>query len=122
MPEEILIKGYHAYWNLQKGHNGVGVLSKKLPISFTNGIGDEKLDEESRMITLEYEKFFIVCVYAVNAGRGLTTIDKKIKWNLMFDKYVQDLDKRKPVIIAGDMNCAHEEIGMKFNRFLLNSS
>lgn len=108
------MKGYHAYWNLQKGHNGVGILSKKLPISFTNGIGDKELDEESRMVTLEYEKFFIVCVYAVNAGRGLTTIDKKMKWNTMFDKYVQDLDKRKAVIIAGDMNCAHEEIGINY--------
>ncbi|CAO1384447.1 unnamed protein product [Diamesa tonsa] len=112
LPEEILIKGYHAYWNLQKGFNGVGILSKKLPISFTNGIGDKEMDEESRMVTLEYEKFFIVCVYAVNAGRGLTTIDKKMKWNTMFDKYVQDLDKRKAVIIAGDMNCAHEEIDL----------
>lgn len=115
------MKGYHAYWNLQKGHNGVGILSKKLPISFTNGIGDEKLDEESRMVTLEYEKFFLICVYAVNAGRGLTTIDKKMKWNSMFDKYIHGLDKKKSVIIAGDLNCAHEDIGMNFNYTLICS-
>jgi AP endonuclease 1 len=76
-------------------------------------IPDSKFDNEKRMITAEFEKFYLVAVYVVNAGRGLKTLEKRLEFNDAFDEFVQSLDKKKPVIIAGDMNVSHQEIDLK---------
>lgn len=106
------MKGYHAYWNTAKGAGGVAILSKVEPISVTYDLVDSEFDDEKRLITAEFEKFFLISVYVVNAGRGLKTLDKRMKWNEVFDEYVESLDKKKPVIIAGDMNVSHQEIDL----------
>lgn len=73
---------------------------------------DSEFDDDKRLITAEFENFFVVTVYVVNSGRGLKTLDKRMKWNKVFDDYIQGLDKKKPVIIAGDMNVSHKEIDL----------
>lgn len=105
------LDGYHAYWNIAKGQPGVGILSKQMPMEIFYDLPGEFSDEK-RLITAEYKKFYLVCTYVVNAGRGLKTLDKRLKWNKVFDDYIKDLDKKKPVIIAGDMNVAHTEIDL----------
>jgi AP endonuclease-1 len=111
IPDEIKMDGYHAYWNVSKGSPGVGILSKVKPIKVTNDL-PEKFNEEKRLITAEYSNFFLVCCYVVNAGRGLKTLDKRMEWNEVFDTYIRKLDKKKPVIVAGDLNVAHTEIDL----------
>ena len=106
------MKGYHAYWNLEKGAPGVGLLSKTKPLNVWNDIPDSEFSNEKRMITAEFKDFYLVAVYVVNAGAGLKTLGKRLKWNKVFDEYVLGLDKKKPVIIAGDMNVAHAEIDL----------
>lgn len=112
VPEEFKLPGYHAYWNMGKGAGGVGLLSKVEPIDVTYDLPGTDFADEKRVITAEFEKFFVVSVYVVNAGRGLKTLDKRLEFNDVFDAYIQDLDKKKPVIIAGDMNVSHQEIDL----------
>lgn len=112
IPDEYKIKGYHAFWNTGKGAGGVGLLSKVEPIAVTYDIPDTDFAHEKRSITAEFEKFYVVSVYVVNAGRGLKTLEKRLEYNDVFDAYVKDLDKKKPVIIAGDMNVSHAEIDL----------
>lgn len=87
-----------------------------MPLNVTYGIGDKEMDEEGRMLTAEYEKFFLVNAYVPNAGRKLVTLPKRLRWNKLFKEYIQALDRQKAVIICGDMNVAHEEIG-ELNEF-----
>ena len=89
-----------------------------MPYHVDYGVGDAELDDEGRLITVEYEKFYLVCVYVPNSGRGLVTLPKRLRWNKLFAKHMADLDAKKPVIICGDMNVAHQEIGT----FRLNST
>ncbi|XP_018323973.1 DNA-(apurinic or apyrimidinic site) lyase isoform X2 [Agrilus planipennis] len=115
LPEDIsnLDEYNYKYWqssNEKGGYAGVGVLSKTEPLSVSYGINNESHDEEGRCITTEYEKFYLVCVYVPNAGRKLVTLPKRLEWNESFKNYIKDLDKKKPVIICGDMNVAHNEI------------
>lgn len=115
LPDEIKsVEGYESYWvsSNKEGYAGVGLLSKIKPINVKYGINNDEHDSEGRCITAEYEKFFVVCVYVPNAGRKLITLDKRLDWNELFKKYIQELDKKKPVIICGDMNVAHEEIDL----------
>lgn len=112
IPEEFKPEGYHAHWNMGTGAGGVGLLSKVEPIEVTFDLPDSDFSDEKRLITAEFEKFFVVAVYVVNAGRGLKTLEKRLEWNEVFDKYVESLDKKKPVIIAGDMNVSHLEIDL----------
>lgn len=112
IPEEFKLPGYHAYWNIDKGAGGVGLLSKVEPIQVVYDIPDTEFSKERRAITAEFEKFFVVSVYVVNSGRGLKTLEKRLEWNTAFDAFVQSLDKQKPVIIAGDMNVSHQEIDL----------
>lgn len=88
----------------------MAVLSKTEPLDVKYGIGEEGHDEEGRCITVEFEKFFLVNVYVPNAGRKLVTLPKRLDWNTAFKAYIKELDKKKPVILCGDMNVAHEEI------------
>lgn len=85
-----------------------------MPYNVDYGIGNKELDEEGRIITAEYEKFYLVCVYVPNAGRKLVTLPRRLRWNTLFEKHVVDLNKKKPVIICGDMNVAHTEIGTRY--------
>lgn len=112
MPEEAKLKGYHPYWcSTSGGRGGVAILSKVMPYNVENNLGDEEMDEEGRIITADYSKFYLVCVYVPNAGRGLVNLDRRLRWNKMFEEHVAKLKEKKPVIICGDMNVAHEEIG-----------
>lgn len=107
------LPGYHAYWlcSDKDGYAGVGVFTAKLAMNVQYGLQNEELDSEGRIITAEYEQFYLICTYVPNSGRKLVTLSKRLKWNEEFRKYVKELDKTKPVIICGDMNVAHSEIG-----------
>lgn len=117
LPDEIAnLPGYHAYWlaSDKDGYAGVGIYTAQLAISVQYGLQNEELDTEGRIITAEYEQFYLICTYVPNAGRKLITLSKRLQWNEEFRKHVQQLDKKKPVIICGDMNVAHNEIGKIF--------
>ncbi|XP_053694722.1 recombination repair protein 1 [Sabethes cyaneus] len=114
LPEEARhIKGYHPYWLCKPGgYAGVAIYSKKMPINVAYGLGDDEQDADGRLLTAEYEKFYLVCVYVPNAGRKLVTLPKRMRWDEKFHKYLHELDSKKPVILCGDMNVAHEEIDL----------
>ncbi|KPJ00999.1 Recombination repair protein 1 [Papilio xuthus] len=115
LPEPIKnVPGYHAYWlcSEQDGYAGVGIYTTKLAMNVQYGLQDEELDSEGRIITAEYEQFYLICTYVPNAGRKLVTLPKRLKWNEEFRKHVKSLDKKKPVIICGDMNVSHNEIDL----------
>lgn len=108
-------KGYNMYLNpaKRKGYSGILVYSKIVPLKVTYGMGIEEHDGEGRMITLEYNDFYLVSVYVPNVKRDLSRLDYRMVWEDDFRKYVKKLEKKKPVIICGDMNVAHEEIDIK---------
>ncbi|KAG5682883.1 hypothetical protein PVAND_012201 [Polypedilum vanderplanki] len=111
IPKELKIPEYYHYFNIGKGNPGVAIFTKKKPIKVTNDL-PEIFTNDNRLITAEYEDFYLVSCYVVNAGQGLKTLDKRLEWNRVFDKYIQELDKEKPVIIAGDLNVSHNEIDL----------
>lgn len=82
-----------------------------MPYNIQYGLNNVEIDEEARLITAEYTKFFVLCVYVPNAGRKLVNLEKRLQWDKVFQDYVIELNTRKPVIICGDMNVAHNEIG-----------
>lgn len=107
------LKGYHPYWLCKPGgHAGIALYSKIMPYNVEYGIGDAEQDSDGRILTAEYEKFFLVCTYVPNAGRKLVTLDKRLRWNKLFEAHLRKLDAQKPVIVAGDMNVAHAEIDL----------
>ena len=110
-----IFKKYKQYWNsaFKKGYSGTAVFSKKEPINVTYGIGIEEHDKEGRIITLEFEKFFLVNCYTPNSKKGLERLDYRMLWEDEIKKYLIKLDKIKPVIYCGDLNVAHEEIDLK---------
>ncbi|CAG9563335.1 unnamed protein product [Danaus chrysippus] len=115
LPDEVKnIPGYHAYWlcSDKDGYAGVGIYTTKLAMNVQYGLQNEELDSEGRIITAEYEEFYLICTYVPNAGRKLVTLPKRLKWNDEFRKHVKSLDEKKPVIICGDMNVAHNEIDL----------
>ncbi len=107
--------GYNCYWNYaeKKGYSGTAVFSKAKPLNVTYGIGIEEHDHEGRVITLEFEKFYFVCVYTPNSKRELERLDYRMVWEDDFRAYLLSLDAVKPVIVTGDMNVAHKEIDLK---------
>lgn len=109
------LDGYYQYWNyaVKKGYSGTAIFTKKEPISVTYGVGVEELDTEGRMITLEFDTFFLVTCYTPNAQRELARIDHRLKWDEAFRQRVEALDAIKPVLICGDLNVAHNEIDLK---------
>lgn len=109
------LEGYHQYWNyaVKKGYSGTAVFSKQKPISVQNGIGIEEHDQEGRVITLEFDNFYFVCVYTPNSKDELKRLDYRMVWEDAFREYLLSLDAKKPVIVCGDMNVAHEEIDLK---------
>ena len=116
-PEQAVIEtpGYHQYWNsaVKKGYSGVAIFTKKEPLSVQYGLGIEEHDQEGRVITLEFEDFFLVNVYTPNSKDGLLRLDYRMIWEDAFRAHLNKLDERKPVIVCGDMNVAHQEIDLK---------
>ncbi|RXT03599.1 exodeoxyribonuclease III [Ammoniphilus sp. CFH 90114] len=109
------LEGYDQYWNyaLKKGYSGTAIFTKKEPLSVRYGLGFEEFDSEGRLITLEFEDYFMVNVYVPNAQRDLARLDYRLKWEDCFREYLKELDSIKPVILCGDMNVAHQEIDLK---------
>ena len=112
---QIPAEGYLEYWNSaeKKGYSGTAILTKHEPLSVAYGMGSELHDHEGRLITLEYEGFYLVTVYTPNSQRELTRLMYRLCWEEDFRLYLKRLDERKPVIVCGDMNVAHKEIDLK---------
>lgn len=112
---ELDMPGYYQYWNYaeRKGYSGTAIFTKKEPISVQYGIGIDEHNHEGRVITLEYETFYMVTVYTPNSQTELARLDYRMRWDDDFRGYLKELDKVKPVIVCGDMNVAHEEIDLK---------
>lgn len=112
---DLPTEGYHQYWNYaeKKGYSGVAVFTKEEPISVSYGLGIEEHDKEGRVITLEFEKFYHVTVYTPNSQQENARLDYRMTWDDAFRAYLQELDKKKPVIVCGDLNVAHTEIDLK---------
>lgn len=107
--------GYYQYWNYaqKKGYSGTAIFTKIEPLSVVNGIGVEEHDMEGRVITLEYETFYMVTVYTPNSQNELKRLDYRMTWEDAFRSYLKKLEEKKPVIVCGDMNVAHKEIDLK---------
>ena len=116
-PEQINLEfeGYTSYWNSaeRKGYSGTAIFTKKQPVNVTYGIGIEEHDKEGRIITLEFENFYLVTNYTPNAKRELERLDYRMVWEDEIRKYLLELNKKKPVIMCGDLNVAHKEIDLK---------
>lgn len=112
---DLTKEGYHVYLNSaeRKGYSGTAVWTKKEPISVTRGIGIEEHDNEGRVLTLEYNSFYLVNVYTPNSKRELERLEYRVIWEIEFRKYLQELRKRKPIILCGDLNVAHKELDVK---------
>lgn len=112
---ELILEGYYQYWNSaeKKGYSGTAIFTKKKPINVSYGIGIEEHDKEGRIITLEFENFYFVDCYTPNSKRELERLEYRMIWEDEIRKYLQNLDKIKPVIYCGDLNVAHKEIDLK---------
>lgn len=109
------LDGYHQYWNYaeKKGYSGTAIFTKVEPISYKYGIGKETHDNEGRIITLEFEDFYLVNVYTPNSQTDLARLDYRMEWEDDFREHLNRLDESKPVILCGDLNVAHKEIDLK---------
>ncbi|MDO5446159.1 MAG: exodeoxyribonuclease III [Prevotellaceae bacterium] len=107
--------GYQSYWNYaeKKGYSGTAIYTRHTPLSVTYGIGIEEHDKEGRVITLEMPEFYLVCCYTPNSQDELRRLDYRMTWEDAFRAYLMELDKKKPVILCGDLNVAHQEIDLK---------
>jgi len=112
---ELDLSGYHEYWNSaeKKGYSGTAVFTKVLPLAVANGMDIEEHDREGRIITLEFDDFYLVNVYTPNSQRELMRLEYRMRWEDDFREFIRSLDKAKPVVICGDLNCAHKEIDIK---------
>lgn len=112
---EWKMENYYSYWNYadKKGYSGTAIFSKEEPLSVQYGMGIDEHDHEGRVITLEFEKFYMITVYTPNSQRELTRLEYRMKWEDDFREYLNGLRKNKPVIVTGDMNVAHKEIDLK---------
>ena len=112
---DLSFPGYESYWNYadKKGYSGTAIYTKHKPLSVTYGIDIDEHDHEGRVITLEMEDFYLVTVYTPNSQDGLRRLEYRMKWEDDFQAYLHKLDEKKPVIVCGDMNVAHQEIDLK---------
>ena len=112
---DISFPGYTSYWNYadKKGYSGTAIFTKHKPLDVTYGIGMDEHDHEGRVITLEMDDFHLVTVYTPNSQDGLRRLDYRMKWEKDFQDYLHRLDRKKPVVVCGDMNVAHKEIDIK---------
>lgn len=108
-------EGYHSYWNYaeKKGYSGTALFTKDEPISVSYGMGIEEHDNEGRLITAEFEKYYFVVCYTPNSQRALTRLDYRMEWEDALFEYLKNLEKNKPVVYCGDLNVAHKEIDLK---------
>lgn len=115
---DLELKNYHQYWNyaLRKGYSGTAVFTKKEPLSVRYGVGENDSEEEGRIITLEFENFYLVNVYTPNSQRDLARLSYRLEWEDQIRTYLEELDQTKPVIFCGDLNVAHQEIDLKNSR------
>lgn len=112
---DLSFDGYESYWCYadKKGYSGTAIYTKHHPLSVSYNLGIPEHDTEGRVVCLEYEEFYLVCVYTPNAQDGLRRLDYRMRWENDFREYLCTLDRHKPVIVCGDMNVAHEEIDLK---------
>lgn len=112
---DLPLEGYYQYWNYaeKKGYSGTAIFTKKEPLAVTNGIGIDEHNTEGRVITLEFEDFFFVTCYTPNSQNELKRLDYRMKWEDDFREYLLGLSEKKPVILCGDLNVAHNEIDLK---------
>ena len=112
---DLQLPGYHAYWNYadKKGYSGTAVFCRREPLHVTYGMDIDEHDHEGRVITLEMDGFYLVCVYTPNSQDGLRRLDYRMAWEDDFLAYIKRLDAQKPVIVCGDLNVAHQEIDLK---------
>ena len=112
---DLPLEGYYQYWNYaeKKGYSGTAIFTKKEPLAVTNGLGIDEQNTEGRVITLEFEDFFFVTCYTPNSQNELKRLDYRMKWEDDFREYLLRLNKKKPVILCGDLNVAHNEIDLK---------
>lgn len=111
---ELDLKGYHQYWNqaVKKGYSGTAIFTKEKPLNASYGLGIEEHDQEGRVITLEFDNYYLVTVYTPNSKDGLLRLDYRQVWEDEFRKYLSRLRETKPVIVCGDLNVAHKEIDL----------
>ncbi|PGT91607.1 MULTISPECIES: exodeoxyribonuclease III [Bacillaceae] len=109
------LEGYHQYWNFaeRKGYSGTAIFTKQKPLSVSYGIGDMNEEPEGRIITLEFEHYFLITMYTPNSKRDLARLDERLQWEEEIRAYITTLEKNKPVILCGDLNVAHQEIDLK---------
>lgn len=112
---DLELEGYEQYWNyaIKKGYSGTAIFTKQKPLSVKNGFGREEHQQEGRVITLEFEDFYLVNVYTPNSKRELARLDYRMTWEDDFKEYIENLDSQKNVILCGDLNVAHLEIDLK---------
>ena len=116
-PHQVTLElpGYHQFWYSaeKKGYSGTAIFARREPLSVAYGVGVEALDHEGRLITLEYPDFYLLTCYTPNAQDGLKRLEHRMQWEDAFRAYLQSLDAKKPVIVCGDLNVAHQEIDLK---------
>lgn len=112
---DLQLDGYHQYWNyaMKKGYSGTAVFTKQEPLSARYGVGEDENEDEGRIITLEFDRFFLVNVYSPNAQRDLARLSYRLEWEDRILLYLTELDREKPVILCGDLNVAHQDIDLK---------
>jgi exodeoxyribonuclease-3 len=112
---DLQFDGYHSYWNYaeKKGYSGTAIFTRREPLNVAYGIGIEEHDHEGRVITLEFDAFYMVTVYTPNAQDGLKRLDYRMRWEDDFRAYLKALDAKKPVLVCGDLNVAHQPIDLK---------
>ena len=112
---DLDLKGYYQYWNYaeKKGYSGTAIFTKKEPLAVSYGLGIEEHDQEGRVITLEFEKFYMITVYTPNSKDELLRLDYRMIWEDEFRNYLKNLETKKPVVVCGDLNVAHKEIDLK---------
>ncbi len=108
------LEGYHVFSNsaIKKGYSGTAILSKEAPLSITSGIGIEEHDQEGRVLTAEYDGYFLINVYVPNSSRDLVRLDYRTKWDKDFLSFIKNLEDTKPVVVCGDFNVAHKDIDL----------
>lgn len=121
---ELDMPGYHQYWNYaeKKGYSGTAIFTRQEPLSVRYGIGVPEHDTEGRVITLEYEGFYLITVYTPNAQRELTRLDYRMQWEDAFRAYVLELEKTRPVVLCGDLNVAHQPHDLKNPKSNVNNA
>lgn len=112
---DLDLEGYHQYWNYaeKKGYSGTAIFTKTMPLSVSYGMDIEEHDKEGRVITLEFEDFYMITVYTPNSKQALERLEYRMKWEDDFRAYMKNLEIQKPVIVCGDLNVAHKEIDLK---------